>query len=82
MHLCGSSSGRTLVIEMTGMNGNGKVNTRDREPAIAVIAVRDGASAAEALAARGFYSEAAAALEAVSYLLHREAAVALEAQIA
>jgi hypothetical protein len=82
MRLGGVFGRRNLVSEMTGMNGNGKMHTEDEEPAIAVVAVRDGASAAEALVRIGHYGAAAAALETVSYILRREAAAALEAQVA
>jgi hypothetical protein len=59
---------------VSNMNNNTTTTTWDKEPAIAVVAVRDGASAAEALVRIGHYGAAAAALEVVSELLHREAA--------
>ena len=54
--------GRALVTNMK------TTNTNDREPATAVVAVRDGAGAAESLIRMGRFSEAAAALETVSAL--------------
>jgi hypothetical protein len=78
----GVFGGRNLVSEMIDNGSTHTTDTKDEEPAIAVVAVRDGASAAEALAARGFYSAAAVALEVVSELLHRQAALALEEQVA
>jgi hypothetical protein len=69
MHAVNPTWGPTLTIEMID---NGKVNTRDEEPAIAVV--RHGASAAESLVRLGRYSDAAVALEVISELLHRVAA--------